>query len=117
MAASDINDAMASFSNGGTCVDLFAPGVNVLSAWSTGDTATNTISGTSMASPHVAGAAARYLQANPGASPASVAQRAQQRGHRRQDHRHRPQVHADLPRLPARHRQQPAALPGPVRLT
>lgn len=72
-AASDINDAMASFSNGGTCVDLFAPGVNVLSAWSTGDTATNTISGTSMASPHVAGAAARYLSTNPGASPASVA--------------------------------------------
>jgi subtilisin family serine protease len=73
VAASDINDAMASFSNGGTCVDLFAPGVNVLSAWSTGDTATNTISGTSMASPHVAGAAARYLSTNPGASPASVA--------------------------------------------
>ena len=57
---------MASFSNGGTCVDLFAPGVNVLSAWSTNDTATNTISGTSMASPHVAGAAARVLDKQPG---------------------------------------------------
>ncbi len=73
VAASDINDVMASFSNGGTCVDLFAPGVNVLSAWMGSDTATNTISGTSMSSPHVAGAAARYLQGNPGASPASVA--------------------------------------------
>jgi subtilisin family serine protease len=73
VAASDINDVMASFSNGGTCVDLFAPGVSILSAWSTNDTATNTISGTSMASPHVAGAAARYLQANPGANPAAVA--------------------------------------------
>jgi subtilisin family serine protease len=73
VAASDSNDAMASFSNGGTCVDLFAPGVNVLSAWSSSDTATNTISGTSMASPHVAGAAARYLQTHPGATPAAVA--------------------------------------------
>jgi subtilisin family serine protease len=72
VAASGANDAMASFSNGGTCVDLFAPGVNVLSAWSTSDTATNTISGTSMSSPHAAGVAARYLQGNPGASPATV---------------------------------------------
>ncbi len=72
VAASDQNDAMASFSNGGTCVDLFAPGVNVLSAWHTNDTATNTISGTSMSSPHAAGVAARYLQGNPGAAPATV---------------------------------------------
>ena len=70
--ASDINDSRATFSNWGTCTDLFAPGVNITSAWSTGDTATNTISGTSMASPHVAGAAALYLQRSPSASPATV---------------------------------------------
>jgi hypothetical protein len=72
VAASDSSDVMASFSNGGTIVDLFAPGVNITSAWIGSDTATNTISGTSMASPHVAGVAALYLQSNPGATPASV---------------------------------------------
>lgn len=72
VAASDRNDAMASFSNGGTCVDLFAPGVGITSAWHTGPSATSTISGTSMAAPHVAGAAARHLQADPGATPAQV---------------------------------------------
>ena len=74
VGASDINDAKASFSNFGTCVDLHAPGVNITSSWATSDTATNTISGTSMASPHVAGVAALFLHNNQTASPAVVQQ-------------------------------------------
>lgn len=70
VAASDRNDARASFSNRGTCVDLFAPGVDITSAWLANGT--NTISGTSMATPHVAGVAAQYLGANPSASPTAV---------------------------------------------
>jgi subtilisin family serine protease len=73
VAASDINDALAAFSNRGTCVDIIAPGVNVLGAWITDDNATATASGTSMATPHVVGAAAKVLQLNPGATPAQVA--------------------------------------------
>ncbi len=70
--ASTITDGKASFSNWGKCMDWFAPGQGITSAWRTSDTATQTISGTSMASPHTAGAAALYLQSFPTASPAAV---------------------------------------------
>ncbi|WP_302061385.1 S8 family peptidase [Streptomyces sp. A3M-1-3] len=72
VGATDSSDRRASFSNYGTCLDLFAPGVNVTSAWKDNDTATNTISGTSMATPHTAGVAALYLANNPSATPAQV---------------------------------------------
>ena len=72
VGASGSSDEAASFTNWGTCLDLFAPGVSVTSAWPTSDTATRTASGTSMAAPHAAGAAALYLELYPAASPAAV---------------------------------------------
>jgi subtilisin family serine protease len=73
VGSTDSNDARSYFSNYGSCLDLFAPGGSITSTWNTSTTATNTISGTSMAAPHVAGVAALYLQGNTTASPATVA--------------------------------------------
>jgi len=73
VGATTSTDARASYSNYGKCLDLFAPGSSITSAWIGSNTAINTISGTSMASPHVAGVAALYLQAHPSATPATVA--------------------------------------------
>jgi subtilisin family serine protease len=66
VGATTSTDARASYSNYGTCLDLFAPGSSITSAWNTSNTATNTISGTSMATPHVAGVAALYLEGHSG---------------------------------------------------
>ena len=73
VGATTSTDTRASYSNWGTCLDIFAPGSGVTSAWNTDDYATNTISGTSMASPHVTGVAALALAANTAASPWAVA--------------------------------------------
>jgi subtilisin family serine protease len=71
VGATTSTDARASYSNYGSCLDLFAPGSSITSAWFSSDTATNTISGTSMATPHVTGVAALYLQGHTG-TPSQV---------------------------------------------
>ena len=72
VGATDINDGFAYFSNYGSCVDINAPGVNITAAWIGSPTATNTISGTSMATPHVSGAVAVYLALHPSQTVAQV---------------------------------------------
>ncbi|MET9134721.1 S8 family peptidase [Streptomyces antibioticus] len=73
VGATTRTDARASYSNYGSVLDIFAPGSSITAGWYTSDTATNTISGTSMATPHVAGAAAVYLAGHTSATPAQVA--------------------------------------------
>ncbi|MEX2551919.1 MAG: S8 family serine peptidase [Actinomycetota bacterium] len=72
VSATQSNDSRASYANVGTCVDIFAPGSSVLSTYHSSDTATATLSGTSMAAPHVAGVVAAYLEGNATASASAV---------------------------------------------
>jgi subtilisin family serine protease len=73
VAATTDDDVRARFSNHGACVDLFAPGAAITSAWATSDSASSTLDGTSMASPYVAGTAALYLEGHRRAKPSEVA--------------------------------------------
>jgi subtilisin family serine protease len=75
VGSSDVSDSMSSFSNSGPCVDIFAPGSSVVSTWNTSSTATASLSGTSMASPHVAGVAAVMLAGTTALSPLEVGER------------------------------------------
>lgn len=72
VGAATQSDTRASFSNYGSCVDLFAPGVGISAAWAWNDTAVHTVSGTSMAAPHVAGGVALFMESNPNAAPSDV---------------------------------------------
>jgi aqualysin 1 len=72
IGATDRTDTRPHWSNRGSCVDWFSPGVSITSAWWTSNSATKTISGTSMAAPHTAGVAALYLQGNPSASTGTL---------------------------------------------
>merc|ERR1711924_19151 len=75
VGATTKSDARASYSNYGKCLDLFGPGSDIISAWIGYPSATNTISGTSMATPHVAGVAAKYLSDNPSLSSYDIAEK------------------------------------------
>jgi subtilisin family serine protease len=72
VSATNKKDGKPFWANFGDCVDWFAPGVGITSAWKSSDTATNTLTGTSMSAPHTTGVAALYLESNPGATPAQV---------------------------------------------
>lgn len=72
VGATDITDTRATFSNFGGCVDIFAPGVGIKSAWNPSNSATTTMNGTSMAAPHVTGVVALFLQSAPNATPSTV---------------------------------------------
>ncbi len=74
VGATDQSDNRASYSNFGSCVDMYAPGSGITSAWISGSTSTRTISGTSMAAPHVAGLAARLTQSQPGISSSGISE-------------------------------------------
>ncbi|KAF9535407.1 serine proteinase 2 [Crepidotus variabilis] len=77
VGATTIADAAASFSNYGSVLDIWAPGQNIISSWATSDTATNNISGTSMATPHVAGLVAYYISRDGNLSPAAMSAKIQ----------------------------------------
>ena len=78
VGASDIDDSRASFSNWGALVDIFAPGVDVLSAWNNGTSETNIISGTSMATPHITGLGAYLLALEGARDPIALCERIQE---------------------------------------